>query len=300
MNTTEKLLKPKITYADTLRFTAYAYAKLLYFRDKGPTEVAGFCITGTDDPLLITDFRLIKQKCTGGSFDLDKDDIAQYQESTLDAGLAAWQSLRILAHSHPPGCSPSPSEPDEENFRNVFTKPNWAIMLIIADGGKAYCRLKINIGPGVEKLLKVEVDFSQNFAASDHEMWDTEYAGKVTEEKFRMTGKEGVMSYPNTDDPMWCREYDKWSETDLDDLDCQWDENGNVWYYDDDDDEGKWYVYSPINQKWYVHNIDEDTDNVVEIKTPKELWTGSVILWAKNHMDECPATAHLLESRKVD
>lgn len=296
MNTTEECLKPKITYADTLRFTAFAYAKLLYFRDRGSTEVAGFCITGTEDPLLVTDFQLIKQKCTGATFELDPNDIVDYMDRMVDTEIMPWACSNILAHTHPPGCSPSPSEIDEENFRKAFTKPSWAIMLIVADGGKAYCRLKINVGPGVEKLLKVEVDFSQSFKASDHEVWDAEYTDKVTEEKFRMTGKEGAKgmrindveqrafpSYPTDDDPLWKDEFDRWAESDLDDdLDCQWDDDGRVWYYDEDEE--KWYVYDPSDQKWFIH--DEDNHSIAEIKRPKESWTAEVIMWAKNHIDE--------------
>ena len=36
----------------TLRFSPYAWAKLLYLRDAGDTEIGGFAITSPDDLLL--------------------------------------------------------------------------------------------------------------------------------------------------------------------------------------------------------------------------------------------------------
>ncbi len=46
-----------------LRFTPWAWAKLLYLRDSGPTEVGGFGVTETSDRSLITDVCLVKQLC---------------------------------------------------------------------------------------------------------------------------------------------------------------------------------------------------------------------------------------------
>lgn len=190
-----EFMRPMTTYSDNLRFTAYAWGKLLYMQAAGDTEVAGYCITETEDPLLITDFKLIKQQCSSTTFDLDKDDMAEYQETILDMGLAVWQGCRILAHTHPPGCSPQPSTIDEENFRKVFTNPDWAVMLIIAENGDVYCRLKINTPPGTEKLLKVAVDWNIPFEGSNIEAWAKEYKEKVSKKTdFYMTGAEGKTS----------------------------------------------------------------------------------------------------------
>ena len=54
-----------------LTFTPYAWAKLLYFRDKSDNEIGGFGITEKDDLLLITDFVTVKQdvSCVSVSFD---------------------------------------------------------------------------------------------------------------------------------------------------------------------------------------------------------------------------------------
>ena len=47
-----------------LRFTPYAWAKLVYLRDLGPTEVGGFGISAADDLFLIEDVQLVRQTCT--------------------------------------------------------------------------------------------------------------------------------------------------------------------------------------------------------------------------------------------
>ena len=51
----------------TLRFTPYAWAKLLFLRDHGPTEVGGFAITHADDLCFVEDICIIwyHRNCTG-------------------------------------------------------------------------------------------------------------------------------------------------------------------------------------------------------------------------------------------
>ena len=50
----------------SLRFTPTAWAKLLFLRDYGDTEVAGFGIAETDDLLLVTDIALGGSDLHGG------------------------------------------------------------------------------------------------------------------------------------------------------------------------------------------------------------------------------------------
>ncbi|UCG02556.1 MAG: Mov34/MPN/PAD-1 family protein [Candidatus Heimdallarchaeota archaeon] len=264
-------IKPKTTYENILRFTPYAYAKLLYMQNAGPTEVAGFCVTGTEDALLVTDFILIKQNCTQVSFDLDKEDIAEYQERMVDNGLEVWQFARILAHTHP-GNSPQPSRTDEENFKNVFTRPSWAIMFIIAEDKSTYCKLKISVGPGVQVILKTQVDFTQQFAASDFPEWEKEYNEKVIK------------------DTIWQDDIDKhkmwWDQErsifgyddELDELDCRWDQDGNVIFLDDDGNE---YYYDPINKEWFIENENENF--LRQISEPRTNWVSKVKKWSQKY-----------------
>ena len=307
-----EIVHPEMTFGDKLRFTPYAWAKMLYMRDRGDTEVAGYGITGTKDPLLVTDFRLIKSDCTSVSFDMDPDDGAEFMETMLDAGLMPWQYSNILIHTHP-GNSPNPSGTDEKNFVKAFSHPNWAIMFIIAEDGAAYCRLKVNVGPGVVKDIKVAVDWKQPFGGTDTQAWETEYKAKVVEHKFCMTGREGAAShgadsfpvngYEDPNDPLWwCEEHERWStqqaEFDrqiaaadegchpVDEIDCHWDANGDVAYWDDED--GVWFYYDPIKEKWYSENPDwnGDDDEFIEVTPPNEHWVTQVALWANRYADE--------------
>lgn len=303
MKKIDEFMTPKMTYGDTLRFTPYAYAKLLYMQRLGDTEVAGYCITGTDDPLLITDFKLIKQECTSVEFDLDKDDMAEYQESMIDAGLAVWQSSRILAHTHP-GNSPNPSLVDEENFKRSFTIPDWAIMFIIADSGDTYCRMKINVGPGVVKEMDVEIDWSIPFGGSDCGKWFSEYKDKVSKMKFKMTGKEKLAPIHNDAyiDPMWRdTEEDGWMDVisdakrdgilrtskgasgdvevdEIEEYEIYWDGSYLVVW---DDDEDVFYCYNQEDEMW----SPEDDPCAPGVKSDKldKPWVGFALAWANKN-----------------
>ena len=270
-----EFLKPKMTFGDTLKFTPYAWSKLIWMRDKGNTEVAGFCVTATNDPLLVTDFNLIKEKCTIASFDLDTNDLAEYQDLMLDTGLAMWQSVRILAHTHP-GNSPHPSPADEENFERAFGAPDWAIMLIVAKNGETYCRLKVNVGPGITKQLKVTVDFSQEFRGSEHKNWENEYKLKVRQlYTINMANSMAI-------------ELEKYNISDIDDelknLDCFWNMDCDVEFWDKNSEE--WYMYNPINNQWY-NDIGEIAKDRMTNKNGKLKYLPSLIVkWAEKYWNE--------------
>ena len=52
-------------------------------------------------------------------------------------------------------------------------------MFILAKGGQTYSRLRFNVGPGGEQVLKTEVDFSCIFAGSDEAAWTQEYEANI-------------------------------------------------------------------------------------------------------------------------
>ncbi len=274
-----KFMKPKMTFGDTLRFTAYAYSKLLWMRDRGNTEVAGYGITTTEDPLLVTDFVLVKQECTGVSFDLDPNDIVDHQERMMDKGIPPWACMDILIHSHP-GNSPQPSDTDEKNFVKAFSHPDWAIMFIIANGGATYCRMKINIGPGVVKEIKVVVDWTVPFCGTDRQAWEKEYKENVTKCEFAVIGTEGLT------DPLWSNYPENellLNEWEFDEIDCYWNSEGEVAYWNEDD--GDWYLYEPITKEWYFGG-GADSELFQKTDKPKESWANKVIIWAHSHANE--------------
>ena len=164
--------------AAALRFTPTAWAKLLFLRDAGETEVGGFGISAADDLLLIEDVQLVQQVCDLASVIFDDASVADYFDRQVDAGVPMSRCGRIWLHTHP-GDSPAPSCIDEETFARVFGHTEWALMFILARGGRTYARLRFHVGPGGDIELPVDVDYSQPFTASDHEAWLNEYRANV-------------------------------------------------------------------------------------------------------------------------
>ncbi len=100
--------------------------------------------------------------------------VADFYEEQVDLGRKPQEFSRIWLHTHP-GQSPTPSLTDEETFARVFGSCDWAVMAILAQGGKTYARLRFNSGPGGSLLIPVLVDYSQEFPGSDWEAWQQEY-----------------------------------------------------------------------------------------------------------------------------
>lgn len=162
----------------SLRFSPYAWAKLLYLRDRGETEIGGFGIAAHADPLSIDQFQLVRQHATPLTVGLDDTAVAEYFEAQVELGLKPEQFARIWIHTHP-GNSPLPSRTDEETFERVFGGCDWAVMFILARGGASYARLRFRPGPGAELLLATEVDYRSSFAGSDIATWEAEYTANV-------------------------------------------------------------------------------------------------------------------------
>lgn len=162
----------------TLRFTPWAWAKLVFLRDLGPTEVGGFGISAADDLLLIEDIRLVRQRCTSVTVQFDDAAVADFFDEMVDRGLPPERFARVWIHTHP-GDSASPSWVDEETFVRSFGRSDWALMFILAQGGQTTARLRFHVGPGGDCELPVDVDFSCDFAAPDRADWKAEYQRSV-------------------------------------------------------------------------------------------------------------------------
>jgi proteasome lid subunit RPN8/RPN11 len=157
----------------TIRFTPTAWAKLLWLRDRGDTEIGGFGIT-IADPLRIEDVVLVAQQTSLVTVAFDDAAVAEFFEQQVDQGRRPEQFARIWIHTHP-GNSPRPSPTDEETFARVFGRCDWAVMLILARGGATFARLEWHVGPGGALLVPVRVDFETPFGGSDVATWSAEY-----------------------------------------------------------------------------------------------------------------------------
>lgn len=175
-----------------LRFSPTAWAKLLYLRDLGDTEVGGFGISLADDLLYIEDVQLVRQVCTGMSVAFDDQAVADFFDQQVDLGRRPEQFGRIWLHTHP-GNSPEPSMTDEDTFARVFGRTDWAVMFILARGGRSHAHMRFHVGPGGDTLLPVSVDFARPFASSDHESWGEEYAANVRPEEPPFLGQRMLL-----------------------------------------------------------------------------------------------------------
>ena len=87
------------TRCPTLRFTPHAWAKLLFLRDQGDTEVGGFGITSAEDLLLVEDIQLMEQECTVASVEFDDDSVADFfdrQDQVLSLGGVSTELIELF------------------------------------------------------------------------------------------------------------------------------------------------------------------------------------------------------------
>ncbi|MGO8748727.1 MAG: hypothetical protein ACLQNE_22380 [Thermoguttaceae bacterium] len=170
--------KAKPNRPPSLRFSPTAWAKLLFLRDAGETEVGGFAITAADDLLFVEDIKLVRQISTPVSVAFDDEAVADFFDEQVDQNIRPERFARIWVHTHPGSC-PQPSSTDEETFARVFGRTEWAVMLILARSGETYARLSFHVGPGGSLLIPVSVDYSRPFGRSEQAAWSEEYQASV-------------------------------------------------------------------------------------------------------------------------
>ena len=164
-----------------LRFSPPAWTKLLFLRDRGPTEIGAFGITVPGDPLFITDIRLVRQFCTPMTVKFDDGAVADFFDEQVDLGRRPEEFSRVWLHTHPWG-SAKPSQTDEETFVRCFGRTEWAVMFILARQGETYARLRFNVGPGGSLIVQAQVEFTVPYEGTAFEAWDAEYRANVLTE----------------------------------------------------------------------------------------------------------------------
>jgi proteasome lid subunit RPN8/RPN11 len=122
---------------------------------------------------------LVRQQSTVVSVSFDDVAVAEFFDDQVDSGRSPEQFARIWIHTHPGEC-PLPSEVDEETFDRVFGRCDWAVMFILAQHGRTYCRLRFRAGPGGAFEIPVGVDFRREFPQSDFGTWAQEYTTAVS------------------------------------------------------------------------------------------------------------------------
>lgn len=143
----------------TLTFAPLAWLKLQYFCHAGDTEIGGFGISSSEDPLYVRDFVTVCQRASLVTVHFDDTAVADFFDGCLDQGLVHGQFDRIWLHTHP-GESVIPSSTDEDTFARVFGRSHWSVLFILGRTGRTYARLAFSVGPGAHLLLPVQVDWS--------------------------------------------------------------------------------------------------------------------------------------------
>ena len=229
-----------------LRFSPYAWAKFLYFRDKGSTEISGFGISTAENLLSIVDFITVKQSCTAVSIKLDDVSVSDFFVDQTNLGRQPCQYSRVWLHTHP-GSSASPSGTDISTLNEVFGDTDFSVMAILALGGATYARIRFNGALNLEFEIPIKIDYSLPFPASNKEAWDLEYTANVSAEAYTVRTYETYK--PSTDNwhrRDWKEDYKKYNLKDLheEDMESRSTHRENLmrglgygaWGWDDEDD----------------------------------------------------------------
>ena len=177
----KSLLSPRATNrwgSPHLRFSPTAWAKLLFLRDRGMSEVGGFGVTRPDDLLYVEDVQTVQQQCSIVTVKFDDASVARFFDDQVNAGRQPAQFARVWIHTHPE-ISAQPSSTDEETFERVFGSSDWAVMFILSKTDDVYCRLRFNVGPGGALEIPMSVDYRGAFAGSNLAAWEAEYGANV-------------------------------------------------------------------------------------------------------------------------
>jgi proteasome lid subunit RPN8/RPN11 len=193
----------------TLQFTPTAWAKLLFLRDLGSTEIGGFGLAAAGNLLRVEDVVLVEQVCTAIHVEFNDRSVADFFDQQVDAGRRPEEFARIWVHTHP-GSSAAPSRTDEQTFERAFGTTDWAVMFILARGGQSYARLRYNVGPGADVQLPVEVDYCQPFSASDEANWERDYDRCVQLALPPVPRVADLQSLPPVEDDLTVDWYDAW------------------------------------------------------------------------------------------
>lgn len=163
----------------SLKFSAYAWAKLQFFLKEINTEVGMMGISSEKDPLTIVDLAVLPQQVTTASVEFSEDGIANFYEDCTDLNMSPVQYSRVWIHTHPTGIY-NPSGVDEKTFKDIFGNCDWAVMYILSKDNKDYCALQYNKFPQHRvELTGTRVDFSIPFQGSEEELWKKELQENV-------------------------------------------------------------------------------------------------------------------------
>jgi hypothetical protein len=286
--------KPSIKNAK-LVFSAEAWYKLLYLRDKGNTEVSGWGITAADNPFYVESFEMIKQTGTMATTEFDKEDNTRFVSEKVAEEIYPDRCQKIWIHTHP-GNSCSPSSLDETTFAEMMDQideNDYVMMFIIAKNDSVYCRMGLKHKVGVLKF-EIPVSYEELFYSE----WDEEYdrclqkpvyqqptgsyqsGGYYTNSKtpvtpvigFSPAGTTGHMFQPKESDPPTQYDWDSATTEDLNDLLDQIEAAPKNQLAEDD-------MVEQIYAKYMIDSVDRLTNK--QLRKLKNKFGNSVEMYLK-------------------
>jgi hypothetical protein len=178
---------PQAPTGPCLQFAPAAWIKLQRLCHLGNTEVGGFGVVLDPSELVVSEFVIVKQRCSPVSVAFDDEAVAGYFNTMVDRGLSPQQFARIWLHTHP-GEGAQPSGVDDETFERAFGGCDWSVMFILARGGQVYTRLRFGTGPGGELEIPFAVRWDLPLGEVDEASWRAEYKSNVVEEPLPQVG----------------------------------------------------------------------------------------------------------------
>jgi len=217
--TTPTTVKKSIVYPykPKLTFSPYAWAKMLFMRDKTNNEVGAFAITTPDNLLDIIDVVIVKQTVGCASVSFDDEGVADFFDAQVALDRKPTEFARIWVHTHP-GSGPQPSMTDYETFDRVFGVTDWAAMFILDQNGGTSCELRFNVGPKASMEIPVSINYTQPFPGTAFDAWEKEYAENVDTRKVEYaTFTKHTPKYPQYDKKYYDNSmHDEWEFVDID------------------------------------------------------------------------------------
>ena len=141
-----------------LIFSPYAYAKYIWFRDRGKTEISAMAQSSVEDRFYIEDIHIIKQKSSAALTTFDDDGFAEYMEDMVMDGHSSSNVGRIWLHTHP-GFSSTPSMTDEDTFKDKFGLCSWAIMGILSHDDMTVWLSMTSEGQSYYMKMEIDIDW---------------------------------------------------------------------------------------------------------------------------------------------
>ena len=173
-----------MTTTPKLNFTAETWQQLNYMCKRCTHRDQVFRNHTSGGQAVVTDLWFPQQTCTAATVEFDDEDIAaQIDELQTHT---PWMSASASGSTLTLATAPTPVAQTIQTFSKVLGHFDWAVMAILAKGGKSYARIKHDAPAGITDG-KIEYKIPMGMYSGGYEEWDQILADKVSEQTFHTT-----------------------------------------------------------------------------------------------------------------